>query len=145
MAGTLSDDIKSRILNRMFNTTPPAALTNELWMALYTINVTAATTDITASEATYTNYARVDISGATAVTTWTIGTQGNGFRATSDSNIAFPTSGGVSNTIEGALVVDAGSGAGDAYWWDAAMSVTVDSGETPTVPAGSATFDIDIA
>ena len=147
MAGSFTTDFETKLMNWFFTAgAQPETDPVNWWMSLVqTAAPTEATVDPTVNEANYTGYARVDITGATAVTTWTVAVSGNGMRATNDGDINFPQNTGASQTILGALVTDVGTLInGDVIWYDDTINVAVGTNETPTVPAGQAQFDIDV-
>lgn len=111
-------------------------LTN-LYVSLHTADPTE-TGDQTASEATYTDYARVAVARTSGG--WTV----TGDTAENAAAIIFPEASGGSNTITHFAIGELASGAGDIYYIGTlSASLAVSTGIEPQFAAGDLTVTED--
>lgn len=112
-----------------------------VWMSLHT----AAPDDNSAgNEATYSGYARVDISALMASSTTGVAPEQT-IRATNTSDINFPASTGATQTVtHWAIWSDQTLGTGAYMMFSGALSASrsVQSGDVVVIPSGQLTIDL---
>lgn len=93
----------------------------------------------TLTEATFTNYARQQVTAAN----WTVPSVGTDTQtATNAANIEYPASGGTSNTITHAFIADALSGGNILFIGALDASKTIASGDIFRINAGNLTIEL---
>lgn len=93
----------------------------------------------TLTEATFTNYARQQVTAAN----WTVPVVGTDTQtATNAANIEYPASGGTSNTITHAFIADALSGGNILFIGALDASKTIASGDIFRINAGNLTIEL---
>lgn len=134
---SLSNTAETAILEQIFQGTAlPWNSNTNLWLALHTADPGEAGT-ATTSEATYTSYARVQVTRSTGFTV-------TGNQLSNTALAQFPQSTGGTNTITYASIVTTASGAGTIIVRAAlSSSITVTSGVQPQFAAGALSFTID--
>jgi hypothetical protein len=93
----------------------------------------------TLTEATFTNYARQQVTAAN----WTVPSVGTDTQtATNAANIEYPASGGTNNTITHAFIADALSGGNILFIGALDVSKTIASGDIFRITAGNLTIEL---
>lgn len=93
----------------------------------------------TLTEATFTNYARQQVTAAN----WTVPVVGTDTQtATNAANIEYPASGGTSNTITHAFIADASSSGNILFIGALDASKTIASGDIFRINAGNLTIEL---
>jgi hypothetical protein len=128
---------EAQVIALTFNATGLPWSNANLFVALHTADPGEAG-DQTASEATYTGYARVSV--ARDSSGWTV----SGNQASNTAEIAFPECTGGTNTITHCSVGLASSGASQILWKAAlTASLSVSNAITVRFPAGTMVFQED--
>lgn len=125
-----SDSFENELLAYIFNSVAIPTLGTDLWVALHTANPDEGGSQTT-SEATYTNYQRVNLTRANS-TQWTVA----GSQVNPANQIDFPTAGaGPSNTITHFSIGKAGpTGASQTlYYGPVTPNIAVSEGVTPSL------------
>lgn len=117
----------TKVLNQVFNATAYTFPTT-LYMGLWTAALTAASTGSSASEATYTGYARVAVVCNT--TNFPVSAAGSAIQ--NATAITFPVSTATVNTVTYFAILDAAT-TGNMLYWGSITSTTVNVGDTPQV------------
>lgn len=138
MAGSLSNYLSARVVQREFGGVANTAATNE-YLGLWTATIDDTSTGATAGEASYTSYARTQIgTGNNQTDAWNTASGTTTSTVTNKNAITCPTSTGGTSTITGILVLDSATiGAGNSLCWATVSSTTINSGDTPKVNASA--------
>jgi len=138
MAGSLSNYLSARVVQREFGGVANSAATNE-YFALWTATLDDTATGATAGEANYGSYARTQIgTGNNQTDAWNAATGTTTSTVTNKNAITCPTSTSGSNTITYVMVADGATiGAGNSLCWASVSSTVINNGDTPKVNASA--------
>lgn len=107
------------------------------WISLHTGAGPGETGNQETNEATYTDYARVDVARSTAG--WTV----SGNTVDNDAAIDFPEASAGSSTVTFAGLGSDETGTGNLFLYAATNSLAVSAGITPSFAAGALDFSLD--
>jgi hypothetical protein len=133
MAGSKTDALEQRLLDHLFKgaATPALGALSTVYVALYTVVPTDATTG---TEVTGSSYARQ----AVAAAAWTR----TASSIANNAEIAFPAVTGSAYTVVGWAIMDALTVGNQLYWGDC-TSTTMNVGDIPRFAASALTITED--
>jgi hypothetical protein len=105
----------------------------EPWLALCTVVPTSSSTGSTITEATYTGYKRVKVSGAS----WKAAVEGSPSSIKTNELVKFAACTGGSSVIKAVALCDAAT-TGNMLWWTTITEFTVSITQTPAEAAAEA-------
>lgn len=144
MSGSLANFGSKKLQDSMWGATAFTAA-GTIYFGLWTAALDDTFTGATASEATYTSYARLGLTNNTTIFATGSGTTTYSKTFPSDATKSFVTSTGSTSTVTylGILDGNAGSSADKGYAWCSVTSTTINSGDTPQLAQNAITVTQD--
>jgi hypothetical protein len=144
MSGSLANFGSKQLQDSMWGKTAFTAATT-IYFGLWTAALDDTFAGNTASEATYTSYARLGLTNNTTIFAAGTGTTTYSKSFPSDATKSFATSTGGSSTVTylGILDGNAGTSADKGYAWCSVTSTTINNGDTPQLAQNAITVTQD--
>ncbi len=144
MSGSLANFGSQKLQDSMWGKTAFTAATT-IYFGLWTAALDDTFTGATASEATYTSYARLGLTNNTTIFAAGSGTTTYSKTFPSDATKSFATSTGSTSTVTylGILDGNAGTSADKGYAWCSVTSTTINNGDTPQLAQNAITVTQD--
>jgi hypothetical protein len=144
MSGSLANFGSKQLQDSMWGKTAFTAATT-IYFGLWTAALDDTFTGATASEATYTSYARLGLTNNTTIFAAGSGTTTYSKTFPSDATKSFATSTGSTSTVTylGILDGNAGTSADKGYAWCSVTSTTINNGDTPQLAQNAITVTQD--